>query len=413
MVDDSDDGRRDAAGQPAPADGDFGARVGTSAVEPTTTRTGATSPRPRKRSPLGLVFDDLGLKVVALVLAITTWILVHDQIQDHKSVEGIAVVPFDLPPNIRANFANLPRLTVRLTGTAAAVERARAGLEQSGRPVRLKTRELRGDEGHATFRDRSDFNFPFADVGVVESITPAVRVDWYRVDSQEIEFTRPRIDIAGRTDLEIVAAQSSVEPGKVLVTGPVNVIEWLRNGDLKLALDDVSAAKWLRESPDFATPFSWSSGFADWRSRAPELRAEWALTIEPPTVSGKTKYREYKVTTTQVELALLYPAGLDARAYEKYDIKFLDTAYDARTRRLEVSLRGDPQLVAALGAGQSGWTLLVSLPAPPKDDSGSVESYSAAVMLVPPEGAAGDATPRLRLVSPSKVFVTLEKRKGP
>ena len=74
-------------------------------------------------------------------------------------------------------------------------------------------------------------------------------------------------------------------------------------------------------------------------------------------------------------------------------------------------MRGDPALLASLKAGEGGWTLVASLPPPPKVDASPVESYPAPVRLIPPEGTVGaDAASRLKLVGTPTVYVTIDRR---
>src|SRR5262245_48346073 len=134
-----------AAGSPAPsgatAGGGSSSGTGSSGIRPSpydalraesdgSSRSG--EPFPRKKGPLGWLVNDLGLKILALLLSFMLWHVVRGRIDstDAATVE-VALIPPG--PDIRVR-GGVHRGTVKLTlqGTRAEVDRVKSEFAKHG-----------------------------------------------------------------------------------------------------------------------------------------------------------------------------------------------------------------------------------------------------------------------------------------
>ncbi len=237
---------------------------------------------------------------------------------------------------------------------------------------------------------------------------------WTRVESLEVsEFEKPDVRL-GEGYFEVAPGFPTVETQKVTVTGPVSLIARLREHVEALVPDPVDAQAWLKLNPDLTTLYPWTTGFLGWRAADPENRSEALVTISPATIAGKLKVRETKAESMKADVSVLYPPGVAPSAYDDFEVKILDTGWDARARKLEISIKGDASQVTDRKSAKPGWTLVVALPPPPAEGAPELDNVPADVRLVPPPDdlPTADAKPRLRLVGPTKVFVSIARRKS-
>ena len=297
------------------------------------------------------------------------------------------------------------------------VQRAQAQLEGAGRRIRLRVHDLKGPGGTEDFAKIDDFTFPIEGKQVVTSIEPPIRVKWTRIESIELKLEQIAPPEARTGGGYFEAAKDfpafDTPTATITVTGPTALIKQLREDPKSLFPDPVDAQAWLKLNPDLTTLFPWTCGFSSWRAEESEARTEALVTITPATVSGKLKVREAKLSNLKADVALLYPPGVAPGAYDAFEVKILDTGYDARTRRLDIAIKGDAALVTDRKNPNGEWTLVVALPAPPADGAPDLDNASAQVRLVSlQELPTSDAKPRLRLVGPTSVFVSITRKKS-
>lgn len=405
----TDDGRSHDRGGATGA-GDAPAAAGDAAAHPPAGPPARTGPR-----PFGWLFDDPWLKLFALVLAIVIWMLVDLEIRADKRVDVLVDLE-GLPASVRLVSIERPRVTLHLSGSTGAVDRAMGALDPAGRRITLNLEKTAfdGDEGVIDRSDPAAFAYPFSDAHLVERVTPAVHLEWYRTESATFDVARPRIVFPpDRRDVEEVPGGGSMDRAKVTLVGPHDVIADLKARGGSLTPDDVDATEWLAMNADFATAFGWTSGFSALRAADPVRRSERTLSIEPATISGRSKLRQTGSAHVELPLALLYPAGLDASAYAGFEVTIAEElAFDKSTRRLGVDVRGDPTSIAALKKGSEAWTLLVRLPPPPKDENAKTDNLAAPVELIARRGPGAPAgASSLTLIGRDSVFVTFERKK--
>lgn len=404
----TDDGRSHDRGGATGAN-DAPAASGDAAARPPAGAPARTGPR-----PFGWLFDDPWLKLFALVLAVVIWMLVDLEIRADKRVDVLVELE-GLPASVRLVSSERQRVTLHLSGSTGAVDRAMGALDPAGRRITLQLEKTAfdGDQGVIDRSDPAAFTYPFSEAHLVERVTPGVHLEWYRTESATFDVARPRIIFPpDRRDIEEVPGAGSMDRAKVTLVGPHDVIADLKARGGSLTPDDVDATEWLAMNADFATAFGWTSGFSSLRAADPVRRSERTLSIEPATISGRSKLRQTGSAHVELPLALLYPAGLDASAYAGFDVQVEEIAFDKSTRRLGVDVRGDPTSIAALKKGSEVWTLLVRLPAPPKDETAKVDNVAAPLELVAWRGTGAPAgAASLTLIGRASVFVTLERKK--
>ena len=370
---------------------------------------GAPPPGPDGRSParrlVAWVTGNLGLKALALILALMMWQLVREKIEKEETIPSVTVRVVDLPAGIRIQGAGAFQVTLTLKGTTAEVARARVNYERD-RPeitVKLPPLDERLTEGVAHVTDRESFGFPFLGSEVVQPLKTPLDVAWYRVRTVTVPVT-PRFRMPfDRPELQLPASRPTAEPPTVAVTGPERVV-----GDLKeLPTDEIDVAEWLKDKPDFATtPLTWAKGFDGWRMRD-DLRDRSLVTIEPEQVKGKVKLRLMAAREISLPLLTTSPPGLDLSAYADWEVVIEGSNdYDAATRSLRVSLSGDTQAIEELLLKPEGWGVLVVLPPPPRAGAEPPTSLKVTVDLL----ARRDSQALLRLQGAPSVFVSLKPK---
>ncbi len=157
------------------------------------------------------IFDNLGLKVLAVVLAILLWMVVVGE----QKVEMVVDVPlsFTIPPNLF--LANNPpdTLQVRLRGPKGLVSSLRA---REIRPVTLPGPLA---EGENTIALREEFVQVPRGIQVVDVTPRRVRVVLEPALTRDIEVT-PRLE--GALPDGFVVRHVSATPARVRLVGPAS-----------------------------------------------------------------------------------------------------------------------------------------------------------------------------------------------
>ncbi len=357
------------------------------------------------RRVLAWVGGNLGLKVLALILALMMWQLVREKIEKEETIPSVTVRVADLPQGVRIPGSGAFQVTLVLKGTQAEVARARVNYEKD-RPeitVKLPPLDPRLTEGVAHITDRESFGFPFLGSEVVQPLKTPLDIPWYRVRTVTVPVT-PRFRLPyDRPELQLPQSPPPTEPATVAVTGPERVV-----ADLKeLPTDEIDVAEWLKGKPEIATtPLTWTKGFDGWRRRD-ELRDRSLVTLEPEMVKGKAKLRLLAARELSLPLLITSPPGLDLSAYADWEVVIEGSNdYDPATRSLRVSLNGDSQAIEELALKPEGWGLLVVLPPPPRTGAEPPTSLKVPVDLL----ARRDSQAVLRLQGAPSVFVSLKPK---
>lgn len=355
------------------------------------------------------ISGNLGLKALALILALMMWQLVREKIEKEETLPGVSVRVVDLPAGIRIQGPGLYSVTLTLKGTQAEVARARVNYEKD-RPeitVRMATPDAGLTEGVARLSERESFGFPFLGNEVVQPLKTPLEIPWYRVSTKSVPVV-PRFRLPyDRPDIRLPTSPApAAEPTTVAVTGPERVVRDLK----ELPTDEVDVAEWLKGKPDVATtPLPWSMGFDGWRTRG-ELRDRTLVTIEPEIVKGKLKLKLNAARELSLPILTASPAGLDLSAYADWEVAIEGSSdYDASARTLRVGLTGDSQAIEELALKSEGWGLLVVLPPPPRSGDEPPTSLKVPVDLL----VRRDSQAVLRLQGTPSVFVSLKPKPKP
>jgi len=361
--------------------------------------------RSATRKVFSWVSGNLGLKVLALILALMMWQLVREKIAKDETIPGVTVRVVDLPPGIRIPGTGLFEVTLRLKGTQAEVARARVNYEKERPEITVKLTGLdpAATEGVARYSAREAFGFPFLGSEVVQPLETALEVPWYRVRTVTVPVV-PRIRLPyDRADLLLPTSPPTADPPTVAVTGPERVV-----GDLKeIVPDEVDVAEWLKGKPEIATtPLAWKKGFDAWRTRG-VMRDKTLVTIDPELVTGKVKLRLLAAETLALPLLLVSPPGLDLGAYVDWTVVVEPGPdYDSAAKTLRVSLSGDSQSIEELRQKPDGWGLLAELPPPPVGGAEPTDNLKVAVDL----RTRRDSQASLRLQGAPSVFISFHRR---
>jgi hypothetical protein len=360
-----------------------------------------------RRGVLGWVTNDLGLKVLALLLAFMLWNLARSRIDSHDEVlVEVTLVPPD--PTIRV-VGGPERGTVKLKlhGTRSEVERVKQALEHGGARISHRFTVDASDDGRiGPIDDPRRFSFPVEGAAYVVEEMPAVEARWVRVERRRLTFQKPEIEKTTRTDIDVDPPEFPDFPERMLeVEAPVTMFRGPR-AIATVTPDPVSIQAFLDDpagDPDLLTPFPFETGFTRWlRSVAnPE---DHLVTVTPDKVKGKVRVRVRRAGSLQSTVLLSAP---DLDRYRDYDVEIKSTDYDAATRRLTLGVRGEPKVVEALRKAPGSWQFQILLPPPPAVGEPPGPPANVPVSLWFRDSAA---PPAVRLVGDPHVFVTLRKR---
>ncbi len=163
----------------------------------------------------GLFTANLPYKALSVLIALALWFIVRDE-----RIEDTFRIPIDVQtgPDLVMSNESLPDLTVRVTGTRAALDRLHRGEQVHG--VRLKNTE----PGLVTVRVRAeDLALP-AGVDVV-SVSPATTSVRLEARAARRVPVRPRVVVDAASEWQV--KKVTVTPDRVRIAGPQSVIAGL------------------------------------------------------------------------------------------------------------------------------------------------------------------------------------------
>jgi hypothetical protein len=374
----------------------------------------APPPRRRWHGPVGVLLNDAGLKLLALVLAVMMWQLVRGRVETTDTVEGVVVEVRDLPPDLRLLGGNQRKVSLTLSGAAGDVRRVKADFNSTTSPIVLRLEDVDPDlaEGNTgSITNPLKFAYPVEGASdLVTQINPALRFQWFRVKDVEVTVGEPTLaPIPGRSDVELVPASVQFEGARrVRVTGPIEAVASLAAEGAVLDPDPVDASQWVEKGGgDSISPWPWESGFNRWRG-AEELKGEDLLTIEPPLVKGRMRLRFVKTEPVENFLEVLNAPGTTAEDYAPWEIVITAGAgaYNADARTLRAGFLAEERVIRDLRDRKTSWSFGVRLPPPPRDGEKVPENERLQVFFL---WLSGTATPAARLDDPN-VLVTFKKK---
>ena len=371
----------------------------------------APPPRRRWHGPVGLVLNDAGLKLLALVLAIMMWQLVRGRVETTDTVENVAVEVRDLPPYLRIMGGNRRLVSLTLAGPAGEVRRVKADLVGTTSPLVYRLEDVdAGDNQGTTGSITNPLKFAYPVEGASELVTqinPPLRFEWYRVKEVEVGVRDPELaPIQGRSDVEIQPRSIAFEgSNRVRVTGPVEIVEPLEAEGAMLTPDPVDVSGFLKD-PDSTTQYPWSSSFDRWRGKD-ELKLDDLTTIEPAKVSGRLRLQFVKTEPFENVLVTLPAFGATDADYADWDVEITGGAgaYNPLTRTLRLSFSADERLAKELRTKLASWAFGARLPAPPKEGEKVPTGERLPVFLLWPNP---EPAPPVRL--DGIVYVTFKKK---
>jgi hypothetical protein len=355
----------------------------------------------------GIFTDDLPLKVLALVLAVTTWAMTRERLTGPETFEDVLVDPLDPPRGIAIREVHPDRVAVTVVGTRAELEQVRAGFERKGRRigVRLPPVDPAALEGTTDpILDTRAFDFPFERVDPVASVRPAPKIAWTRIEEKTVPLARPALVLPQDANVE-PAGGYTTDVTQVTVRGPARLVRTITT----VTPDDVDPREWLATKPDLAAPWTTTLGFDKWRGDDP-LKGPAMLQIEPRQVKVSVKYKQTGVRALTHALDLSIAAdALGTMA--GWDVVVTGREYDPVTQRIALPVRADKRTLDEMEQDPSWWSFAVRVPPPPGPGEPAVENRRVPVVLTftPTTGVArGTAVPATLDGSPS-VFVSLRK----
>lgn len=372
--------------------------------------------RARAGGPLGWLFGDLGLKVLAVLLAVLLWKLARGRLDETRELFVTVVLKPALhagdgshADEVRVRGGDERRgIKLTLRGSRDDVERVTTDLYRADRRIEHRFAVTPGPKGRIGPLSTPDrFDYPAEGASrVVTKVEPFVEAEWVRVVTRKVRVVVPKTGQTQRADVEVGAVELTDK--EVEVSGP----ESLFQGDealVSIQPDLVEVSPWLADNADLATPLQFQVGFRAWRAEKASDRDEALVRISPATVKGTVKFAQRSTQTLDNGVRVLL-AGLDPSAYADYDIVIAPSpAYDpGPPPRMKLEVRGDPKAITKMRSEPNEWSFAIALPPPPTDDGVSkVEDVKVPVVLWFQKGVA---PPSVRLAGEASVFVTLRRR---
>jgi hypothetical protein len=390
------------------------AREGASHAEAGKAPPPAPSAPPRKPTDgfgaraLGVVANDWPLKILAIVLAVTTWSLVRERLKRVETFEDVRVEVVDVPRDVLVRGTSPDRVSIVVEGTRSEIEAARTALQRDRRvTVRFPTVDRTEIEGTTPrVGDVRAFGFPFEGEDRVRVVRPAPEISWVRVEEKTVVVARPEVVPARDPSLEPAGGYPTLDTSSVVVRGPARVVRSLAS----LVPDPVDANPWLDTKPDLAAPWSTEVGFSTWRADDP-LRSRSVLSIEPSTARVTLKYRQTGVRTLSHALDLQIPADA-LTSMAGWEVVVSAREYDAVTQRITLPVRSDKRTLDEMEQDAAIWSFSVRVPSPPAPGEDAPTDLRVPVLLTfsPPAGASRPVKPPATLDGAPTVFVSLRRR---
>jgi hypothetical protein len=361
----------------------------------------------RVSGPLGWLVNDVGLKVLALLLAFMLWHLVRGRIESTETAKfRVMLVPPE--PHIRVvGGCDQGAFEVTLHGTRAEVDRVKSEFASLNVPVECPFSVDRSDGGRiGPITDPHRLDFPIDGAAAVISQMPAIEAHWVRVETRMIPFNRPEVVAAGRSDIVTDEPKFPDLAERVVeVEAPTSMFR----GDAaldSLQPDPIDLRAWLADNVgvDFTTPVPFELSFDRWRAAAPGRGLD-VVTIKPAQIKGKVRVYQRPAATLESGVRVLL-AGSDIDRYSRIDVEIKSSEYDTASKRLKLDVRGDPKTVEALRAQPNDWSFAIALPPPGPGDSPVLNVKAPVFLWFRPDVAP----PSIKLFGEPFVFVTLRKR---
>ena len=365
---------------------------------------------PPKRSVFarlrGILTDDVPLKILALVLAVTTWSMTRERLTQPETFDGVIVEVLDPPRGIAVRGVVPETVSVTFSGTRSEMEAIRAEFGTRRIGLRMPAIDVSALDGTTDpIYDLHRFDFPFKRADLVTGVKPPPKVVWAAVEERTVPVARPAL---------VPLADPSIEPAgpvatdvqQVTLRGPARLVRAISS----VALDPVDAREWLASKPDLAAPWSTSLGFDEWRRDDP-LRSSALLQIEPKQVRATVKFKQTGLRTLSHALDLSVPAdALSAMA--GWEIVVTGREYDPVSQRMTLAVRSDKRTLDEMEQDPSSWSFAVRVPPPPGAGEPAVENRRVPVVLTftPPPGAARPNAPPATIDGSPTVFLSLRRR---